>query len=270
MDRGRAGAAEEPGSLARGTASILVAYLAAVTIGEAFAARGEAFPAIAVHLAVLFSLVFHAATMSARAPDLARFLMAMSLAPILRVLSLSVPFWRFTIVEWLAIMSVPLLAACYAVLRALPLPLRAAGLNLGPVRQLPWQVAVALTGIPLGAAEFLLLRPDPWIADHTLASLAFAIVAIALATGLAEELIFRGILQNVGNRVLGATSGILYVTVVFAALHLGSGNVADVAFAFLVGLFFAWFVLRTGSLLGVVAAHTLINVMLYLIVPLYA
>ena len=254
----------------RGAASILLSYLAAIAIGEYFAARGEAFPAIAVHLAVLFSLLFHAATLSARLPGLARFLMALSLAPTLRVLSLSVPFWRFTIVEWLAIMSVPLLAACYAVLRALPLRLGDAGLNLGPLRRLHWQFGVALTGIPLGAAEFLILRPTAWIADYSAASFGFAVLAIALATGLAEELIFRGILQKSASAFAGPTSGILYVTGVFAVLHLGSAAPVDVAFAFLVGLFFAWIVFRTGSLFGVVAAHTLINVMLYLVVPLYA
>ncbi|HYS71134.1 MAG TPA: CPBP family intramembrane glutamic endopeptidase [Thermoplasmata archaeon] len=250
-----------------GTASLLVAYLIALVIGEAFAARGEATLAIAVHLAVLFALVFHGATLSSREPALARFLTAMTLAPTLRVLSLSVPFWRFTIIQWLAIMTVPLLAACYAILRALPLTRKEVGLTLGPLHGLPSQVGIALTGIPLGAAEFLLLRPTAWIADYSAASFGFAVLAIALATGLAEELIFRGILQQVGGRVLGPTNGLLYVTAVFAALHLGSGSIADVGFAFAVGLLYAWLVLRTRTLSGVVVAHTLINVMLYLVVP---
>jgi LysM repeat protein len=60
---------------------------------------------------------------------------------------------------------------------------------------------------------------------------------------------------------------ILYVTVVFAVLHLGYKSAVDVAFVFAVGLLFGWVVAKTRSLLGVSLSHGITNIALYLIVP---
>jgi len=87
-----------------------------------------------------------------------------------------------------------------------------------------------------------------------------------LATGLAEEFVFRGVLQKVSMDVLGSR-GLALVTVIFAVLHVGYRSVADVIFVFGVALMFGWVVESTRSLLGVTLAHGLTNVVLFLIMP---
>jgi LysM repeat protein len=89
---------------------------------------------------------------------------------------------------------------------------------------------------------------------------------LLIGTGFNEELVFRGVMQSAASDALGKWA-ILYVTVVFAVLHLGYKSVVDVAFVFAVGLFFGWVVAKTRSLLGVTLSHGITNIALYLVVP---
>ena len=79
-------------------------------------------------------------------------------------------------------------------------------------------------------------------------------------------MVFRGVMQRASTDALGKAA-ILYVALVFAVLHVGYKSAPDVAFVFLVGLFFGWAVARTGSLLGVSLCHGIANVVLYVIAP---
>ena len=64
--------------------------------------------------------------------------------------------------------------------------------------------------------------------------------------------------------------GLVYVSALFAVLHIGHLSVADVMFVFLVGLVFASLVRRTGSLFGVTLAHGATNIGLFLVFPFLA
>ena len=90
---------------------------------------------------------------------------------------------------------------------------------------------------------------------------------LLVATGFAEELIFRGVLQRVCGVVFGGW-GLVYVSALFAVLHVGYLSAADVAFVFAIAMFFSWVVKRTGSLLGVTLSHGITNIFLFLVVPL--
>ena len=63
--------------------------------------------------------------------------------------------------------------------------------------------------------------------------------------------------------------GIVYVSFIFAILHMGFLSWLDIAFVFLVALFFGWMVKKTGSLLGVTLSHGITNILLYLVVPFF-
>lgn len=94
-------------------------------------------------------------------------------------------------------------------------------------------------------------------------------VILLVSTGLLEEVIFRGVLQNAAMRALGVP-GLVDVSALFAVLHIGHLSVTDVLFVFLVGLVFAALVRRTGSLLGVTLAHGATSIGRFLVFPLLA
>lgn len=216
---------------------------------------------------LVVSLPVEAYLFVAKDRPLATFLGALMLPPLVRVVSLSIPTAYFTTVEWLAIVGVPLLLAAAAVMNAAGLRRADVFLGLGERRYIAINILIIFIGFGLGFVEYRILRPEPWIPASDRGQLPFAVVAIFLTNGLAEELIFRGILLRTGVALMGRQGALLYVTLVFTVLHVGFMSVPDLVFVFVVGLVFGIAVLFTRSLWGVVGAHTLANVALYLILP---
>jgi membrane protease YdiL (CAAX protease family) len=140
---------------------------------------------------------------------------------------------------------------------------RELGLTL---RGWPLQLAIGLTGLVFGAVEYVILRPDPLAPALKLAYVWQPALILLVSTGFLEELVFRGLIQNAAVDVLGRW-GLVYVAVLFAALHIGYQSLVDVLFVLGVGLFLGWAVYRTRSLLGVTISHGLTNIMLFLIMP---
>lgn len=226
---------------------------------------------VVIHTVSVFLLLAHASLSHARGQkQLAGFLAALSAVPLIRIFSVSVPFFHFTIIQWLTIISGPLLIMAAALMRILGLGPADVGFRRPGLEDMPLQGGVAASGLLLGYAEYFILRPaQAWIPSLTVANLAWGALAVTLASGLAEELIFRGILLTESLRVVGPRAGVFAVTALFAAMHIGFLSFLDVAYVFFVGLFFAVIVLRTRCLYGVIFSHSLANVVLYLLAPFF-
>jgi membrane protease YdiL (CAAX protease family) len=129
-----------------------------------------------------------------------------------------------------------------------------------------WLRFAASLGLGLAVAAFVvattpwLIRRAAWaralqeelrplIADLSSADIAF----LALASGVAEELFFRGAMQP--------ALGLLTTSLIFGAVHTGPRRVFLwwSAWAFAVGLVFGAIFEATGVLWGAVVAHVLIN-----------
>ncbi|MCB0059868.1 MAG: CPBP family intramembrane metalloprotease, partial [Caldilineaceae bacterium] len=195
-----------------------------------------------------------------------RLLITLAFAPLIRLLSLSLPLSEFPRVYWYFITSVPLFVAAYLVARLLHFSLDDVGINL---RALPVQGLVALTGLVFGFVEYQILQPDPLAPAFTWQAIWLPAAILLVSTGFLEELIFRGLMQNTAIETLGRF-GLIYVALVFAVLHIGYKSLVDVLFVFAVGLFFGWVVFRTRSIVGVTLSHGLTNIMLFLVMPFLA
>jgi uncharacterized protein len=79
------------------------------------------------------------------------------------------------------------------------------------------------------------------------------VIALAVLSGFAEELFFRGAVQG--------SFGWVVATVLFALLHTGPGSAFRLwtLFALLAGLLFGALMVLRGNLLGPVVAHFLVN-----------
>src|SRR5213594_3163942 len=263
----------------------LLAYLAAVIAAEVLIAIPGATPlerpfqsiGLGIHILLVFTLMFLSVIIQPKDATLAPLLVAASLASLVRVFSLAVPRYPFfetpatkplNTIPWLALVSVPLLVSVAAVAYVQRLRPRDLGLAVHRWPEIVQQTAIALTGIALGLVEFFILRPpDAWIATLTFSSLVLGGIVIFFATGFSEELIFRAILLKRAVEGLGTRGGLLYVTAIFASLHIFFLNGVDLVFVFAVGLFYGLIVLKTGNLWGVILSHSLGNVILYLVAP---
>ncbi|MBN1936522.1 MAG: CPBP family intramembrane metalloprotease, partial [Anaerolineae bacterium] len=229
---------------------------------EVLTALVEPRAGLALHSVLLAALLIHTAL--ARERPAHRLLLSLAFAPLIRLLSLSLPLARFPILYWYLIVSVPLFAATFVMARVLDLGAQDVGLAW---RKVPAQLGIASTGLFLGAIEYAILRPTPLASSLAWRTVWLPALILLVSTGFEEELIFRGVMQRVAMDVLGRRWGILYVAALFAILHVGYQSAVDVLFVFGVALFFGWAAERTRSIVGVSLAHGITNIVLFLVMP---
>lgn len=87
-----------------------------------------------------------------------------------------------------------------------------------------------------------------------------AFVVLSLAAGVGEEVAYRGYALGVLVPVIGAPVAVAVTSVVFGLMHLYQGRLGVVRTT-LMGAMMAWGFLASGSLLPVMAAHVLIDVL---------
>jgi uncharacterized protein len=166
-----------------------------------------------------------------------------------------------------------LLAAAYASMAGLSLAVSEIWLGRSPwLHPNPWLVLPALVahayslvlGLGLGALVVLVTRRlverAAWAQELASALRPFArglsgvgIVVVALFSSLGEELMFRGLLVP--------ALGLWLSSLLFGGMHQmkGPSRWAWVGWACVVGLLFGAVFVCTGSLVGPIAAHALIN-----------
>lgn len=191
--------------------------------------------------------------------------MCLVLAPLIRILSLSMPLAPLPQIYWYLLIYGPLLVATVVVMLNTGLRARDVGLV---TRGWPLQLALGIgIGLGLGVLEYIILRPVPLATSFTLVGVLVPAFILTITTGFVEELIFRGVMQTLAERVMGFAWALLYQALIFAVLHVGHYSVMDVVFVFVVALLFTGIFKRTGSLLGVTLAHGIANSMLYCVMP---
>ncbi|GAJ12550.1 unnamed protein product, partial [marine sediment metagenome] len=165
---------------------------------------------------------------------------------------------------WYIVVNVPVLVAAVTMMRVQGVGFRDAGVKFEKPMEVGW---IALTGVPLGFIDYLILRPESIAAGLSLSGVLLLALGLGLSTGFVEELMFRGLMQPGAVEVFGERRGLVGVAAVFASLHIGWLSPVDLVFVFSVGLFYGYLALRTGNIIGVTLSHGLTNVVLFLVAP---
>jgi membrane protease YdiL (CAAX protease family) len=249
-------------------AALALGTLAVFAAAELLTTYGSPIPGIALHALVLTTLIAAAGltpeSRQGESPShVSRLLYSLTLVPLIRILSLSMPLARFDPALWYLMAGLPVFLAAVVIMGPLGLRFRDVGLRTS------WsalQPAVILLGFALGFLEYQILQPEPLIDDLTLAQFILPALILMVATGFLEEFLFRGLLQTIAAPVLGGAT-VLYVSLVFAILHIGYRSGTDAAFVLAIALIYGWVVRRTGSIMGVSVSHGITNIMLFLVVP---
>ena len=151
----------------------------------------------------------------------------------------------------------------------------AASLRLLPVPtpQLLWVLGMIVAIVPavlaLGQWNQRLVPPPPEYLERvaqampeTLPQWILAVFAMVVVAPIAEEIVFRGMVQQAARRAIGRWFSVVFTAVVFAVWH---GQLWNVAALTLVGLFLGLAFEATGSLLASIAAHSTYNFVVMLI-----
>jgi membrane protease YdiL (CAAX protease family) len=250
----------------RHVALLAFAFLGAITAAELITAVVHPVWGVLMHFAVLLALLIQSASSSNQAER--ALMLSLTIAPMIRIVSLGLPLGSFDEPWQYAIVGVPLTVAGLLLMRTIPLSAWQVGLQLP--RRGQWQSTLLVigSGLALGLVEWLILRPDPLVAHLTVGAIALPALSLLFGAGLVEEFLFRGVMQATAGPALGTWPGILYVSLVFGALHIGHLSALDVLFVTAVAVYFAIMVARTRTLFGVALAHGLTNITLFFIWPL--
>ncbi|MDQ3865330.1 MAG: CPBP family intramembrane metalloprotease [Actinomycetota bacterium] len=248
-------------------------YLAGIVVAEISVAFFDLTAGVLLHALLVLMLLNHYlfARVSLRADpgsegrrgEPADVLLVLPLVSLLRIVSVTVVLEEVPEIYQYAVAGTPVLLSAVAASRSV----RGASIARR-LRSWSWrtQLPIAVSGVPLGYLGFVLARPESAFAHVTPANALLGAAILVVFTGFAEEIVFRGLLQDALTAVFGA-GGLLASSALFAAAYLGAGPAGYVVFAACLGLAFAWLVRRTGSLLGVSIAHGLLNVGLILVWP---
>ncbi|MEN8240358.1 MAG: CPBP family intramembrane glutamic endopeptidase [Chloroflexota bacterium] len=224
-----------------------------------------------LHSIVLVALMIHGALDNSI--RFRRLYLTLSVAPLMRVISLSLPVALASLKLAQDKKPDPLLSyfwvgvlvyiGMFFANRFSRISAKRLGINLG---KLPFQLLFGVVGVPLGLWEYYILKPAPVVPEFTIEAMLVPAFVLIIFTGVLEEVLFRGLIQQAAITVYGRY-GITFSAILFAVLHVGYGSIADVLFVFGVAILFGLVTNSSGSLLGVSIAHGLTNIGLLLVFP---
>jgi membrane protease YdiL (CAAX protease family) len=253
---------------------IALLYIILVALAESLTACAAKYgnPAfakygIAFHALILFALLIHAALLLTADPEFSKLLVALTIAPLIRILSLSMPVAQFSYIAWFSIISIPVYITIFTCVYLQRIKPQDIALALPKLRNLPLEFAAILFAFPFGILEYYVLKPGILV-EPRLEALLVPVLIMVICTGFLEELAFRGLMQYHATRTMGF-SGIIFISVLFGFLHIGNLTLIDVLLAGSVGFIYSLVVRKTGSLYGVSISHGIINTILFLIAPAY-
>lgn len=114
-------------------------------------------------------------------------------------------------------------------------------------------IVFAAVALPIGLATGFLA----WGPHGGAVRVALTPLLIYLATGIPEELLFRGLIQNLLGRWLGARTALAIASVVFGLAHLPDPRY--VLLATLAGVAYGWVYRRTGKITASAVTHALVD-----------
>jgi membrane protease YdiL (CAAX protease family) len=239
-------------------------YLCAITLAELLTTILPIWQmGLVFHGIVLLVLVVHSALVVSRREQ--RLFLTLAFAPLIRMVSLSIPLRDLPQIYWYLIIGTPLFLAAFLVMKYAAFGYQEIGLTW---KRWPLQLLMGVAGLGLGYLEYIILRPKPLATEISISQTLFPALVLLIFTGFLEEYVFRGLMQRAFVSIFGRVEGVLYVSFVFAVLHFGYKSMLDAIFVFWVAVIFSVFVIYTGSIIGATLAHGLTNITLFLVFPI--
>lgn len=199
-----------------------------------------------------------------RRSDTLAFLQPFALLPLFRLVNLGMPIFFELTLMFFPLIYLPLLPAVYIVAKTQNVPIRwnLKGLAIG---------FVPIVGISalLALGEFLIIEPEPLIPEWSLGWLLVITVIMIGTVGLVEELIFRGILQRRFAEYFGRWASVLFVSILFGAMHSIYGSGIEIIYVTILGIAFGVVYELTDSMGLTAVFHGVLNVFLFAVIPMH-
>lgn len=241
---------------------IVMGYLGAFVIAELLTTYLDIGAGLVAHTIIVAVLLINSSLIESY--NFSNLLRSMLILPMIRIIGLTMPIMGIPYLYRLLIISIPLFAASFIIMRNQGLNMKRVGLIWGNI---PVQILIGLTGIILGITEYFILKPEPLIPTLTIVPFLIGSSILIVSTGLSEELFFRGIIQRNAENMFGRVFGLLYVSLLFACFHIGWRSPLDLVFVFGASMFFGYMFQKTGSIFGITLSHGITNIVMFLVMP---
>jgi membrane protease YdiL (CAAX protease family) len=238
-------------------------YLLVLSMVECMVGLGYQEAGALMHMVILSGL--YCSSSYYRQDDIHKLYLALSLAPLTRIINLSLPPFPLHPVFYYFLAGVPMLVGAYLVAQEIGFSFSKAFLGSESFIQV---IGGYCLGVIIGLMNYLLFRPQ--IVAPGYEELPFLIVSftVLIGSGFLEELLFRGILYRAAVETLGQQVGWQYSSLIYASLQLGRFSAGAVLIALVSALVLANFVRRQDSLIGAGIAHAIANICLFFVGPL--
>ncbi len=140
-------------------------------------------------------------------------------------------------------------------------------LNFEKGKMLKYCLIGLLIGLPMGIGEYFVLQPTPAFPSFEIKYLLRDTVYMLFFVGLAEEWLFRGLIQHDLNEAFGWKWALLATAAFCAVMHLTWRSIPELGFVFAAGLILGALWLKTKSLAAPIVAHAVNNVVLVAVLP---
>jgi membrane protease YdiL (CAAX protease family) len=245
------------------TIFILIIFIA-ITISEYIFAYRDVTYGIVLSLLITFCIYIIISVAFIR-KDYVRSTESLALIPLYVLFTSSLP-WFFINQQYLipAVYSV-ILALCFWHMNEHGIDFRKLGFTKDKV--LKYTLMGLVFAIPTGFLEYIILTPPPPSPFFDAKYLIRDTIYMLFFVGLAEELLFRGLIFNDLKKIFGWKSALLAQGVLFGIMHMTWRSPLEIAFTFAAGMFLGYFYYRTKSIAGPISMHAFNNIMLVSIIP---
>jgi membrane protease YdiL (CAAX protease family) len=189
---------------------------------------------------------------------------AIGLLSLFRLINLGIPSFVDRTLYALPVIYTLLFPAIY---------ITAARDNAPPVRESAKSLLVGFLpaiglGVGLAEIEYRILDPQALVGALDITGTAAIVIVMFGFVGVAEELVYRGLLQPSLQRYAGRVLGVVVTAVLYGTMHSVYGSGLEILFGIGLGLVLGAIYELTDSITLVTVVHGTLNVFLYGVFPL--
>jgi len=243
----------------------IVAILAGITTSEwLFAYKDVAYGiTLALLVAIAIYIVVSVTRIKQPFADCAE---TLALVPIYILFTSSLPWFFLDQQFLLPAVYLVILALCFWHIYDRKLSLAEVGLRRSG-NILKYILLSLCIAIPLGVAEYFIIRPAPASPAFQFSYLLRDLAYMVIFVGIGEELLFRGLIQRELTKTFGWKWGLISASLLFMVMHLSWRSMPELGFTFLGGLLLGYIYYRTKSLIAPIVIHGVGNVVLVSVMP---
>ncbi|MFQ5892526.1 MAG: CPBP family intramembrane glutamic endopeptidase [Candidatus Methanofastidiosia archaeon] len=193
--------------------------------------------------------------------EISKLLMALSFLPLMRILEILLPLDALDFLERIMLFYSLLFVALVLFYRSFG--------GIGKIFRFKGSEYLSLGilfGIALGFLEYLILKPE--VVEPINTKTLSLSLAVFFLTGLTEETLFRGFIQNFAQKLFSKRSSLIYANLAFVIVYISFLNPLELLFVFTVGMIIGKIYQKTLNLFLVSVIHGSINFCLFVVAPI--